>query len=161
MELRILIVAADPTASTNEHLEQEANLIREAFVNKDLEPRLLSISTLIRNELFATCQNFRPEIIDFTSHGSFSRKILLQDRLGWVRNITGDALASGLARTSGKLKCLLFNNCNVSRRFSALTKIAENAVQFLYRSDANDISPIVAKSFFSRLDENLQFCGCI
>jgi len=37
--LRILIVAADPTSSSNEHLEEEVNVIREALgPNQKIQP---------------------------------------------------------------------------------------------------------------------------
>jgi esterase/lipase superfamily enzyme len=151
-------VAADPTISTNEHLEEEVNLIRETLgEDQKLRPEIHSINSLIREELFETCKSFKPDVIDITSHGSPSRKILLEGQRGWIRNISGDALVQGLKRTVGKIECLLLNNCNVSRNFRDFTQVASVTARFLSRSDGKDVSPFIAEGFFSSLKDNLDF----
>src|SRR5262249_17226769 len=70
---------------------------------------------------------------------------------GWVRNISGDTLVQGLKRTVGKIDCLLFNNCNLSRNFRALSQVASVTVRFLAPSSGIDIAPFVARGFFSSL----------
>ena len=156
--LRILVVAADPTISSYEHLEEEVNLIREALASdQKTRPEFHTINTLIRDELFKTCERFRPDVIDITSHGSPSQKMLLEGQRGWVRNISGYALVQGLKTSVGKIDCLLFNNCNVSRNFRALTEVAVVTARFLSPSGSIDVSAFVAKGFFSSLKKNLDF----
>jgi esterase/lipase superfamily enzyme len=156
--LRILVVAANPTVSSNDHLEEEANLIREALApDQRIRPEIHSVNTLIKDELFQACERFRPDLIDITSHGSPSRKMLLEGQRGWVRNISGDTLVQGLKRTVGKIDCLLFNNCNVSRNFRALSQVASVTARFLSPSSGIDVSPFVARGFFSSLREKLDF----
>jgi len=103
-KVRILVVAADPTASSNEHLEDEANVIREALgQGQNIQPEIHLVNTLARHELFETCERFRPDLIDITSHGSPSQKMLLEGQGGWVRNITGNALVQGLKKQLERL----------------------------------------------------------
>jgi hypothetical protein len=119
--LRILVVAADPTIISNEHLEEEVNTIRGALASKQtIQPEVRLVNTSVREELFEVCKAFRPDVIDITSHGSPSRKMLLEGQRGWIRNISGDALLQGLKNTVGKVDCL-FSITAMSPEISVLS----------------------------------------
>lgn len=155
---RILVVAADPAATTSDFLQEEVNVIDESFgESKGIRPTIDSVRTSNQGQLAEAISQFKPSIVHFSGHGSPSGRVIYEDRAGWLRNVTGTTLAKPLARLSARPQCVVLNGCRVSREVNSLQFVADNVISVSHQSDGVDFTPTVSRALYREIGRGLGF----
>ena len=155
---RIVVIAADPEATSSDLLNEEVSVISEAFGDtKNGRPTIVTAKTTDQAELVETMLEFRPTIVHFTGHGSPSGSVILEDAAGWLRNVTGPTLGRVVAQVSPRPQCFVLNGCRVSRKLSFLRFVADHVISICPRSGGVDISPVVSRTLYQRIGGGLGY----
>lgn len=155
---RILVVAADPEATSSDFLQEEVNVIDESFgESKGIRPIIDAVRTSNQGQLAEAISQFEPSIVHFSGHGSPSGRVIYEDRAGWLRNVTGTTLAKTLARLNSRPQCVVLNGCRVSREVNSLQFVADNVISVSHQSDGVDFTPIVSRALYKGIGRGLGF----
>src|SRR6266550_1219427 len=109
--LCLSLIAADPQSTTEDYLDEEANVIRESFADSARDPEITPIIATSEEDLLQHISRARPHVLHFTGHGTPLAKVLLRTADGPFRRKTAKSLAR-LVRTADLVpECVVLNNC--------------------------------------------------
>ncbi|MCC5619421.1 alpha/beta hydrolase [Nostoc sp. CHAB 5836] len=119
----ILVLAANPIGTDRLQLEKEANLIRER-----LQEGVVGKKYIVKVEIDVQVENlskyllqYNPLIIHFSSHGSPSGEIILNNDQGKPQPVSPEVLAELLAIVKGRIECVVLNACFSLEKADALS----------------------------------------
>ncbi|UKO98766.1 alpha/beta hydrolase [Nostoc sp. UHCC 0870] len=118
----ILFLAANPIGTQLLQLEKEANLIREQFKQLNQEKNYIVKVEIAVNveELSKYLRQYKPLIVHFSSHGSPSGEIILNNAQGEQHLVSPEALANLLVVLDGRIECVVLNACFSLEKADAL-----------------------------------------
>ena len=111
---RILILTANPTNSERLNLDEEVREIKEG-IRRSRCRKLFSIASecaVRTKDFYRHMLDIQPQIVHFCGHGLKKEGIVLQDNVGRMQLLGGDAIASMFEPFASKgLQCVLLNAC--------------------------------------------------
>lgn len=162
----ILILAANPKATSSLRLDEEVREIdaglqrakkREQF---DLKQRW---AVRIR-DVSQALLDFKPRIVHFSGHGSGDDGLLLEDAIGNMQFVDGEALAELFKLFADHVECVLLNACYSEVQAGAIVKHIPYVIG-MNRSIGDKASIEFAVGFYNALGagESIEFAyqfGC-
>jgi hypothetical protein len=111
--VRILLLNSDPFPETPLALDEEAREIRSRVGMAGHRDRFqITVHRILRpDDLLQAFNEFRPQIVHFSGHGSPKEELLFSDGHGGVRPISKDALTSLFRVFRGDTRVVVLNAC--------------------------------------------------
>ena len=162
----ILILAANPKATSSLRLDEEVREIdaglqrakkREQF---DLKQRW---AVRIR-DVSQALLDFKPRIVHFSGHGSGDDGLMLEDEIGNMQLVDGEALAELFKLFADNVECVLLNACYSEVQAAAIVKYVPYVIG-MNQAIGDKASIEFAVGFYSALGagESIEFAyqfGC-
>ena len=149
----ILILSANADVTTEEFLAQEAEATRAARTGKgDRETVIRVLRATDQTTVRTVLADFAPDVIHFTGHGGPSDYVVLEDRAGAQRRLTGQTLARLLRELKLTVRFMLLNNCRLYGPRPLLSLVDSAFVSFYSARNAVDISPLGIRAFYETVD---------
>jgi CHAT domain len=119
---RILFLAANPTNASWLRLDVELRTIQEKLQLASLREHFVLNSRLaLRPEdLSQALLDIRPNIVQFSGHGTSAGAICLEDNLGNTKPVSPNTLASLFKLVSEDVECVMLNACYSEDQASAI-----------------------------------------
>lgn len=110
---RILILAANPKATTQLRLDEEVREIDEALrIAKNRDCFDLEQKWAVRpRDMQRALLEFEPTIVHFSGHGTGENGLVMEDAAGQTKLVSTEALASLFELYAGAVDCVLLNAC--------------------------------------------------
>ncbi|ESA32862.1 adenylate guanylate cyclase [Leptolyngbya sp. Heron Island J] len=110
---RILILAANPKATTQLRLDEEVREIDEALrIAKNRDCFNLEQKWAVRpRDMQRALLDFEPNIVHFSGHGTGEDGLVMEDATGQTKLVSTEALASLFELYAGAVDCVLLNAC--------------------------------------------------
>ncbi len=127
---RVMLVAADPFSTSKDLLEEESEIIKTFMTSSESGADITTAYVCKASELVERLRSNRPEILQFTGHGSPSGNILLENSRGRIQRKLGKSVAKILRDAEVVPDCLILNNCSVGRSAGQLLPFCKHLITF-------------------------------
>jgi hypothetical protein len=110
---RILILSANPKQTSSLRLDEEVREIDKALkLSKNRNQfELIAKWAVTPRELQRAILDEDPEIVHFSGHGVGEKGLVLENEIGQIQLVTGEALAGFFGLFADKVKCVVLNAC--------------------------------------------------
>lgn len=158
-QLKVLLIAANPSRAFASQLEQESAEIVAAFRsdNPDATITVRAVGVGSDAQLLDALQGGWPDILHFSTIGSSKGNVLLQNAGGKERNLSGVTLAKIISQTTSRPRCIFFCGSTVARQIDALSVMVESIVSFKNRRFSADYSSLISRLFYSHQNSRYDF----
>jgi len=155
---QIALVASDPFVTEPDQLDEEAEIIKRSFRDREQDAEVITIHERSEKELFGKLGAILPQIVEFTAHGSPNQRILMRDARGNIRKKTASSIAGNLKHFDRVPECVFFNNCIIGNSTKKIRPFTEHCIQ-IKSAGPYDISLDVAEKFYDSmaLENNYQY----
>jgi DNA-binding MarR family transcriptional regulator len=111
--IKILFLAANPTDTPSLRLDTEMRAIDQALLQSEFRHRFdIQQHWAVRvTDLQGCLLRHQPDIVHFSSHGSESSEIILEDEYGRSHPISGRALGRLFSVLKDNIRCVVLNAC--------------------------------------------------
>lgn len=111
--LRILLLTANPTGTTQLRLDEEAREIESGLRRSNLRAAFdLRAQWAVRpRDIRRALLDYEPDIVHFSGHGVGEQGLAFEDDAGSLAVVPTDALASLFELFADRIKCILLNAC--------------------------------------------------
>ena len=122
--VRILFLAANPATTAPLALDQEARNIREKLRASDHRDRFDFITqwAVRPDDLLQYLNEYRPQIVHFSGHGSQAAELLLVDAAGNPKPVSQRALAQLFKVLKDNIRVVVLNACYSERQAQAIAQ---------------------------------------
>lgn len=109
---KILLLASTPDNTASLKIDEEYKLIKRTLnYSANLDRfELIQEGAVTVDDLYELIENFRPNIIHFSGHGS-QNGIYLEDKTGNKKLVEGASLANLFSHYSSTIQCVILNSC--------------------------------------------------
>lgn len=120
----ILVLATNPISQTKLRLDEEVREIDEGLRRSRhresfrLEQKWAVDTDSLRRALL----DFEPQIVHFCGHGSGDEGLILEDKIGQVKLVTTEALATLFELCKEHVECVVLNACYSERQANAIVQ---------------------------------------
>ena len=113
LKKRILILSANPKQTSRLRLDEEVREIDKALklAQNHAQLELIVRWAVTPRELQRAILEETPEIVHFSGHGVGEKGLALENEIGQVQLVTGEALAGFFELFADKVKCVVLNAC--------------------------------------------------
>jgi class 3 adenylate cyclase len=120
---KILILAANPKATSQLRLEEEVREIEEGLRRAEHRDRFEIRSKLAvrRRDLRRALLDYKPHIVHFAGHGT-GNGLMVEDEMGYAVTVSKEALSGLFERFSGKVECVILSACFSGPQAEAISK---------------------------------------
>lgn len=146
----ILFLASTPDGEAKLAIDKECRLIREKIqassFPKDLELR--SEWAVRPSDLLQYFNQYRPQVVHFSGHGSNSDELILQDNDDQPKPVSNSALRALFATMKDRIRLVVLNACYSQPQAEAITESIDCAVGM--KTEINDQVAIIFSGAFYR-----------
>jgi hypothetical protein len=109
----ILFLTASPRDLARLNLEQEANMIQQAILHRpwSQEFQVVQRWKTAAGDLQTLLQDYRPDVVHFSSHGSEDHQIILENAQGKPMPVSAATLGKLFALHKANIRCVVLNAC--------------------------------------------------
>lgn len=165
--IRILFLAANPTDTPSLRLDAEMRAIDQALRQSEFRDRFdIKQHWAVRIiDIQSYLLRHQPDIVHFSSHGSSSREIVLEDESGKSHPVSVRALSQLFSVLKDNIRCVILNACYSEHQGKAIAEHIDCVVGM--SSTVGDSAAIAfASAFYQALgfgrDVNTAFdLGCV
>ena len=120
----ILFLAANPRELSRNDLEQESNDIQDAILHRPFEQDIKIVPRwqTKAGELPQLLIDHKPDIVHFSSHGSETGAILLEDAAGNAQPVSASTLGKLFAIHKATVRCVVLNACYSQPQAAAIAE---------------------------------------
>lgn len=148
----ILFLAASPDGMTRLALDKECREIREKLRSSDF-PKALKLRTewAVRpDDLLQYLNEYRPQAVHFSGHGSRSEELILHDESDLARPVSLPALRALFTTLKDNIRLVVLNACYSRSQAEAIVEIIDCAVG-MKRAIGDRAAIVFAASFYRAL----------
>ena len=146
---RILFLAANPDDTNHLALDEECHSIdqkiREADHRDSLE--LINKWAVRPDDLLQYLNQYAPDVIHFSGHGTDASEIVLKDDQGGSKPVSAAALRQLFTTLKGKIKLVMLNACYSRSQAEAIVQVIDCAVG-MKQEIGDDAAIAFAASFY-------------
>jgi HAD superfamily phosphoserine phosphatase-like hydrolase len=136
-KMKVLFLAANPRDTDKLALDEEireiSKKIREGDYRDAIE--LISAWAVRPDDLLQLLNQYRPQIIHFSGHGSGSGEIFLTDNNGISKPVSSRALKALFATLKDNIQIVVLNTCYSKEQAEAITEVIDVAIGMNDRID--------------------------
>ena len=145
----ILIVSANPTGTTQLKLDEEVREIEMKIQASGFRDSLELVSkwAVRSDDLLQYLNQYKPQIVHFSGHGSPTEEIVLLDRQGNAKPVAKGALVSLFRTLKDNIRVVLLNACFSRPQAEAITQEIDCAIG-MQRAIGDAAAIIFAASFY-------------
>lgn len=145
----VLIVSANPAKTTQLKLDEEIReietKIQAAGFRNSLE--IITKWAVRPDDLLQYLNQYRPQIVHFSGHGSTTEEIVLLDREGNAKPVSKAALVSLFRTLRGNIRVVLLNACFSKPQAEAIIQEIDCAIG-MQRAIGDSAAIVFAASFY-------------
>lgn len=148
----ILFLAANPDDVTRLSLDKECREIREKIRSSDF-PRALELRTewAVRpDDLLQYLNEFRPQVVHFSGHGSDREELILHDAADRAMPVAAEALRALFATLGDNVRLVVLNACFSQPQAEAIVQSIDCAIG-MTRAIGDEAAIVFAASFYRAL----------
>lgn len=150
--IKSLFLAANPVDTERLSLDREfreiSSKIRASEYRDSIE--LISVWAVRPDDLIQSLNEYRPQIVHFSGHGSSIGEIVLVDELGNVKPISPKALKTLFATLKDNIRVVILNACYSRIQSEAITEVIDCAIG-MNTAITDDAAIIFIASFYRAL----------
>jgi hypothetical protein len=122
--IKVLLLAANPLDSTRLRLDEEFRSIDQALqaVNYRDKFDLMAHGAVRISDLQGYLLRYQPHIVHFSSHGSITGEIILEDHMGNAQPVPSEALSGLFSVLSDNIRCVVLNACYSEKQAVAIAQ---------------------------------------
>lgn len=126
----ILILAANPTGTSERRLDEEVREIDEGLRRAQYGGRFILKSRWATRplDMQRAILDERPHIVHFAGHGAGADGIVLEDNRGKPKLVKGNALAQLFKLVADQVDCVLLNACHSQKQAEAISKHIDTVI---------------------------------
>ncbi|WP_204150612.1 hypothetical protein [Leptolyngbya sp. CCY15150] len=121
---KILILAANPKDTNRSRLDQEVRDIQEGLnrAQRRDDFKLICKFAVRPRDIQRALLDETPQIVHFSGHGDGEEGLIFEDNLGYVKLVSGEALATLFSLFASEIKCVLLNGCYSKLQAESINK---------------------------------------
>jgi len=129
-KIKVLFLAANPQDQTELRLDEEIRAITEKIRSSDYRDsvELISRWAVRPSDLLQALNEFKPQIVHFSGHGSSTGEIALQGDDGRTKLVSQDAIVATMSTMLDNIRLVVFNACFSREQAEAVTRYVDAAI---------------------------------
>lgn len=151
-KIKVLFLSANPEGTTHLKLDEEVReiktKIRAAEYRDSVE--LVTEWAVRPDDLLQYLNQYKPDIVHFSGHGSATEEIILVDKQGEPKPVSKEALATLFAVLKDNIRVVVLNACFSRPQAEAITRHIDCAIG-MNRAIGDDAAITFAASFYRAL----------
>ncbi len=153
-KIKVLFLASNPIGTSTLSLDKELRLITRKIRSSEYRDAIDLIPCLATqaDDLLDYLNQYRPDILHFSGHGSPDGEILLMDQDGSPMPVSPQALKQLLEDSKDKIRLVLLNACYTSGPTEAIQEVIDYAIGM-----TTGISDDAARSFAAQFYSSLAY----
>jgi hypothetical protein len=151
-KIRTLFLAANPKSTTQLALDEEIRAITQKIRLSDGRDVLEVISTwAVRpDDLLQYLNQYKPQIVHFSGHGSDTGEIILVDNVGQAKPVSTNALKALFKTLKDNVQIVVLNACYSRQQAEAIAEVIDYVVG-MNTSIGDEAAIVFAASFYRAL----------
>lgn len=149
---KILVLAANPQATTRLRLDQEVRDIENGLSRAQHRDdfRLVHKSAVRPRDIQRAMLDETPQIVHFSGHGEGEEGLVFEDNVGNAKFVSGEALAALFELFESEVECVLLNGCYSKFQAEAIVEHIDYVIGM--RQAISDVAAIeFAVAFYDAL----------